>query len=330
MPALTPHLIVQPDDGVAPVLDFIRQARRSLLIKQFTFTQPELMNAVVERKNAGVAVRVMLNPKRSGGDRANDATFDFLKTAGVDIKWASPKFYVTHEKSIVVDEGEALIATFNLCEKYFTLTRDYGVIVQDPAKVAQVAEGFEADWAERDDWKPSPESGLLWSNSNSREAMSRFIDSAKKTLEVQHPKFVDATILDRIAEAAHRGVAVRVLCGGKHGISDWDILDTFSSLRLMRRAGAKVHKQKNLRLHAKLLIADKTHAIVGSMNIDRSAFDLRRELGTKINDSGVIGRLHTVFERDWGSSHRYDAPDPLDPSLHHEQDFPHDADLVHE
>ena len=96
-----PHLIVQPDDGVAPVLDFIRLAHTSLLIKQFTFSQPELMKAVVDRKNAGVAVRVMLNPKRSGGDRANDETFEYFQKAGVDIKWASPKFYVTHELSLI-------------------------------------------------------------------------------------------------------------------------------------------------------------------------------------------------------------------------------------
>ncbi len=324
------HLIVQPDDGVPPVLDFIGLAHKTLLIKQFTFTQPELMQAVVDRKNAGVDVRVMLNPKRSGGDRANDATFEFFQKAGVSIQWASPKFYVTHEKSIVVDGQAALIATFNLCEKYFTLTRDYGVIVQEPEKVAQIIEGFEADWAHRDDWKPAPESGLLWSSGNSRQAMSHFMDSAKHTLEIQHPKFVDATILDRIAEAAHRGVAVRVLCGGKHGISDWDILDTFSSLRVMHRSGVKVHKQKNMRLHAKLVIADKSRAIVGSMNIDRSAFDLRRELGTHLHDPAIVARLQEVFEHDWSSSHRYEAPDPLDPSLHHEEDFPHDADLIHE
>jgi len=324
-----PHLIVQPDDGVPPVLEFIRLARQSLLIKQFTFTQPELMQAVVERHRAGVAVRVMLNPKRSGGDRANDATFQFFQDAGVEIKWASPKFYVTHEKSIVVDGQAVLIATFNLCDKYFTLTRDYGVIVQDPAKVAQVAEGFQADW-DQADWKPSPDSGLLWSNSNSREAMSRFIDAASITLDIQHPKFVDATILDRILDARHRGVDVRVLCGGKHGISDWDILDTFSSLRVLHRGGVKVHKQKNYRLHAKLLIADRARAIVGSMNIDRSAFDLRRELGTPVSDPGIVTRLLAVFEEDWESSKRYEAPDPLDPSLHHEDDFPHDQDLNHE
>lgn len=247
----------------------------------------------------------------------------------MEIQWASPKFYVTHEKSIVVDGKAALIATFNLCEKYFTLTRDYGIVTEDPARVAQVIEGFEADWEHRD-WSPDPATGLLWSNSNSRIQMSRFIDTAEKHLDVQHPKFVDAVILDRLIDAAERGVHVRVLCGGKHGISDWDVLDTFSSLRVLQRFGIKVHKQKNYRLHAKLILVDKAHALVGSMNIDRSAFDLRHELGATIADPAIVTGLIDVFESDWDSSIRYNAPDPLEPSQHHDADFPHDHDLRHE
>ena len=311
MPSDSPHLIVEPDDGVTPVRDFINSATTTLLIKQFTFSEPSLLQAVVDRQNAGVQTRVMLNPKRSGGDRAN------------------PKFYVTHEKSIVVDGKTALISTFNLCVKYFTQTRDYGVVTHDPIRVAQVIEGFEADWEHRD-WAPDADSGLLWSNANSRLRMSNFIDAAKHKLDVQHPKFVDAVILDRILEAAERGVHVRVLCGGKHGISDWDVLDTFSSLRVLKRFGVKVHKQKNLRLHAKLLIADNALALVGSMNIDRSAFDLRRELGTTVSEKDIVNRLIEVFDGDWDLSHGYDPPDPLDPSKHKETDFPHDHELRHE
>src|SRR4029077_15405923 len=164
----------------------------------------------------------------------------------------------------------------------------------DPSRVAQIIEGFEADWEHRD-WLPDPDSGLLWSNANSRLRMSHFIDSAKHKLDVQHPKFVDAVILDRLLAAADRGVHVRILCGGRHGISDWDVLDTFSSLRLLHRFSVKVHKQKNLRLHAKLLMADRKSGIVGSMNIDRSAFDLRRELGTVVDDAKMIARLEEVF-----------------------------------
>lgn len=323
------RLIVEPDDGIGPVDEFIRSARHSLLIKQFTFTEPTLVAATISRAQAGVAVRVMLNAARSGGDRANDETYEAFRAAGIDVQWASPKFYVTHEKSIVVDGEAAMIATYNLMAKYFTLTRDYGVITRDPAQVAQITEVFDADW-EHLDIDPPDTAGLLWSNSNSRYQMARFIDRAEKTLRVQHPKFVDAVILDHIAAAVHRGVKVSVLCGGKHGISDWDILDTFASLRTLCRFGVKVRKQKNLRVHAKLIIVDDREALVGSMNIDRSAFDLRRELGLTIDDADVVGRLVAVFEQDWDGSHHYEPPDPLERMTPHEDDFPHDHDLTHE
>ncbi|TLH73832.1 phospholipase D-like domain-containing protein [Mycolicibacterium phocaicum] len=329
MGPVSPRVIVQPDDGVQPVRDFLASAQKSLLIKQFTFTEPSLVAAVIDRHRAGVAVRVMLNPARSGGDRANDETFEQFSAAGVNVQWSNPTFYVTHEKSIVVDETAALVATFNLCEKYFTLTRDYGVITTDAEHVAQIVEVFDADWSHTD-WEPSQYHGLLWSNSNSRYHMAKFIDTAEHRLRIQHPKYVDAVILDHIAAAVGRGVNVHVLCGGKHGISDWDILDTFASLRTLRRFGAKVRKQKNLRVHAKLVIVDDHEALVGSMNIDRSAFDLRRELGVMVKDPDAVAQLSQVFDADWETSHHYEPPDPLDSSQHHEDDFPHDPELVHE
>ena len=329
MPVAPPRLIVEPDDGLEPVREFIASAQSSLLIKQFTFTEPSLIEATIARHEAGVNVRVMLNAQRSGGDRANDETYQQFRAAGIDVQWSSPKFYVTHEKSIVVDGHAAMVATYNLMIKYFTLTRDYGIITYDPEHISQITDVFDADW-EHLDFTPENDAGLLWSNSNSRFQMARFIDRATESLLVQHPKFVDAVILDRLVDAAHRGVKVKVLCGGKHGISEWDILDTFSSLRTLRRFGVKVRKQKNLRVHAKLLVVDGREALVGSMNIDRSAFDLRRELGVIIDEPEIVDRLRRVFKSDWKTSHHYEAPDPLGHAEHHEDDFPHDADLVHE
>jgi len=327
-----PGLIVEPDDGPEPVLDFIATARERLLVKQFTFTDDVLIDAVLARRAAGVEVRVMLNAARSGGDRANDETFERLRAGGIDVQWTNPQFYVTHEKSIVVDGTAALIATFNLCTKYFTRTRDYGLITYDTVHVGQIAEAFEADWNHAD-WSPARFEGLLWSNANSRLHMAHFIDSATERLDIQHPKYVDAVILDHLAAAADRGVKVHVLCGGRHGISEWDVLDTFASLRTLGRFGVKVHKQKNLRVHAKLLIVDAKRALLGSMNIDRSAFDLRRELGIATNDPAVVARLKQVFDEDWASSHHYHPPDPLAAAEQHEDDsehFPGDAAIVHE
>jgi cardiolipin synthase len=323
------HAIVQPQDGSKPVLDLIDGAKKTIDLKMFTFTSDDIAEALIRAQKRGVKVRVMLNPARSSGSRANDDMRQRLEAGGIELNWSSPDFAVTHEKSMVIDSRLALIATFNYGVKYFTLTRDYGVVTEDAAVVAEIAQCFEHDWQRQPYSRPS-HSALLWSNSGSRVLMCSFIDQAKHTLDVQHPKFVDAVVLDRLIEAHGRGVKVRVICGGKHGISTWDILDTFASLRLMTRNGIKVRKQKHLRLHAKLLLADEKKALVGSMNIDRSAFDLRRELGCFVADAKAVAALQKTFDTDWHEAGEYDPPDPLGVHLVVEDEHPHDEELVHE
>jgi cardiolipin synthase len=323
------RLIVQPDEGTGPVVELLDQARKTLRVKQFTLTDSAIMSALVRAHTRGVTVRVMLNPHRSSGDRANDESFAALRKSGIKVEWSNPAFAVTHEKSVVVDDHTALIATFNMCTKYFTETRDYGIVTSVPRQVAEIIAGFEADW-HRKPFDPTDETGLLWSSNNARQHMAWFIDAAKDELLIQHPKFVDATIVERIAAARDRGVKVDLLCGGKHGISDWDILDTFSSLRLLDRAGVKIRRQKHLKLHAKLLLVDDKRALVGSMNIDRSAFDLRRELGVITHEAHAIKALRKVYEHDWKEAKPYEAPDPLKPDSHHEGELPHDPHFAHE
>ena len=89
-------------------------------------------------------------------------------------------------------------------------------------------------------------------------------------------------------------------------------------------------KRSAKRIQTGLGTADNQRALVGSMNIDRSAFDQRRELSLVTDDSVIVGRLKAVFDIDWELSHHYEAPDPMDPAQHHEDDFPHDSDLMHE
>jgi phosphatidylserine/phosphatidylglycerophosphate/cardiolipin synthase-like enzyme len=160
--------------------------------------------------------------------------------------------------------------------------------------------------------------------------MARIIDLAQSTLWIQHPKFVDAVMLERIIAARDRGVKVRLLCGGKHGLSDWDVYDTFASLRIMERFGVKVRRQKTPKLHAKLILVDGAYAQTGSMNIDRSAFDVRRELGIESDAPDVVQRLAATFEADWKQAKKYHAPDPLDPSFHEEGELPPDPHFVHD
>ncbi len=318
-----------PDDGVTAVVALLDQAQKQLCLKQFKLQSPAILDALQRAHLRGVQVRVMLNPHTSGGERWNDESFSQLQTWGIEVAWTSEAFPVTHEKSVVIDSRAALIGTFNLADKYFTQTRDYGVLSENRAVVEQVIAGFEADW-HRKPFQPDLGVGLVWSSQHSRGQLARIIDMAQHRLWLQHPKFVDAVILERIIAARERGVKVRFLCGGKHGISDWDIYDTFSSLRIMERFGVKVRRQKHLKLHAKLVLVDDCYAQTGSMNIDRSAFDLRRELGIESDAVDVVERLRSTFESDWSCAAPYHAPDPLDPSLHDSGELPPDPHFVHD
>jgi phosphatidylserine/phosphatidylglycerophosphate/cardiolipin synthase-like enzyme len=116
------------------------------------------MAALVRAHQRHVDVRIMLNPHRSSGDRANDESFKALRHAGLKVEWSNPAFAVTHEKSLVIDDTMALISTFNYATKYFTETRDYGIVTTQPQQVAEVIAGFEADW-HRKDVRPRPRIG---------------------------------------------------------------------------------------------------------------------------------------------------------------------------
>jgi phosphatidylserine/phosphatidylglycerophosphate/cardiolipin synthase-like enzyme len=119
-------------------------------------------------------------------------------------------------------------------------------------------------------------------------------------------------------------VKVRVLCGGRQGLRDWDIHDTFSSLRIMQRFGVKLRRQQHPGLHGNLILVDGACALTGSMNIDRSSFDLQRELGIESDEPEVVARLRETFEVDWRAAGKYHAPDPLDPSPHGAEALPPD------
>ena len=204
-----------PDDGEQAVLDLLASAKKSLRIKQFKLQAPAVIKAMKDAHDRGVKVQIMLNPHTSGGDRWNDEAFELFKKSGVDVRWTSESFPVTHEKSIVVDDEFALVATFNLAEKYFTQTRDHGLITYNKDAVRQVIAGFDADWSNIQ-FKPDLTVGLVWSNLHSRGQLAKLIDSSTTHLWIQHPKFVDAVILDRIVEACVRGVKVHLSVSYTH------------------------------------------------------------------------------------------------------------------
>ena len=299
-------LIVQPDDGIAPILKTIETASRSLDIKMFQFTDPVLIEAVINSHKRGVKVRVMLNPSRFTGEHDNDEAFELFKKAKVPIKDTNPKYPITHEKSMVVDGRQAFIMSLNWAPKYFGMTRDYGLVTNDPEEVAEVAGCFEADW-NRTDFTPPSVSNLIWSVGRSRQEVIDFISGAEKSLFIQHEKYVDTPVIEALVHAKmKRGVKVHAMALPVHSLREFYRLDGIAGLRLLEDLGINVHKLHGTHLHAKLILADKSRALLSSFNIYPKCFNERRELGIRFNDPLLIKRLVEIFKNDWENSKRMD------------------------
>src|SRR5258705_12931917 len=140
------RIIVLPDGSAKPILAAIDGAAQTLRVKMFVFSDPSLLKAVIAAKRRGVKVRVMLNPARRRGEHDNDATRRAMEQAGIDVKDASPAFALTHEKSMVIDDETAFVKSLNWATRNLTETRDYAVVTRRAHDVAEVVEGFQADW----------------------------------------------------------------------------------------------------------------------------------------------------------------------------------------
>jgi cardiolipin synthase A/B len=113
----TRSIIILPDDTKKPIVDAIDQAKSSIKIKMFVFSDPDLINAVIAAKKRGIDVQVMLNPARRSGEEENGETRKLLEDAGIDVKDSNPAFGLTHEKSMVIDDEVAFIKSLNWATK---------------------------------------------------------------------------------------------------------------------------------------------------------------------------------------------------------------------
>lgn len=301
-------VIVLPDDSGRPIVEAINNAKESLRIKMFTFSDPTLIRAVIDAHKRGVKVRIMLNPARRSGEKENDETRRQLTAAGVNVIDSNPAFDVTHEKSMVVDSETAYVKSLNWQTKNLTETRDYAIVTSHKHEVDEIIECFEADWT-RGEFTPGEHSHLIWCVGNGRQRLGQLIDEAKHTLWLQNERYQDPVMIEHIVRAKERGVKVHIMARPPHKLKKEKLVEGVSGLRILQDLGIKIHKLKHVKLHAKVLLADGERAIIGSINLAPGSFDSRRELAIEVRDKHVVDRIHEVLKHDWENSHPLDLSD---------------------
>jgi phosphatidylserine/phosphatidylglycerophosphate/cardiolipin synthase-like enzyme len=289
-------LITEPQDGMAPVEHLIEDATSSVDLVMYELNDKNLEALLATRAREGVTVRVILDNGYFGaGSAVNEEAFDYLQSNGVQVHWSPPYFALTHQKTLVIDDMEALVMTFNLSPQYYKSDRDFGVLDADPNDVAAIERTFDADW----NGKQIPSQNgddLVWSP-NARGQLLSLIDGATSTLDVYNEEMEDPQIISALEQAAAREVNVQV---DMTYSANWT-----SAFTALSDAGVHVRTyaaNAPLYVHAKVVVADGEEAFVGSQNFSSTSLDQNRELGLVTSDPNVVASLARTFATDWQSA----------------------------
>jgi phosphatidylserine/phosphatidylglycerophosphate/cardiolipin synthase-like enzyme len=206
------------------------------------------------------------------------------------VKDANPVFDRTHEKSMVVDDELAVVNSLNWTKRNLTKTRDYAVLTTRSHDVDEIGECFDADWR-RQDFVPRSRSHLIWCPGFARDRICQFIDDARHRLLIQNERFQDMVIVERLIRARQRGVKVSIMARPPHTLKRDKLVEGVGGLRILDDVGIRIRSIRHVKLHGKILLADRTAAIVGSINFAAGTFDGRRELAIEVRDAAVVDRL---------------------------------------
>jgi len=316
--------------------DAILAAEASVNLEAYIFHQGEvadvLIDAMVERANAGVEVRLVLDSIGSSG--VGRRNVQRLRESGVRVSFYQPLTWYrlhrlnnrTHRELLVVDGRVAFTGGAGVAdwwakpEKGRPAWRDTMVRFEGPI-VAALQGVFAENWLEccgeiitdPRQWPPTDEAGrtpamLVKSSPADRATTSRvvfqmLVEGATEQIDICTPYFLpDRALRQALVRSAHRGVRVRILVPGR--VTDQRLVRLASRrmYREMLEGGVRIYEYRPSMTHVKALMVDDEWALVGTTNIDNRSFEHNDEVNVAVRDTALARRLRQDFECDLAAS----------------------------
>jgi phosphatidylserine/phosphatidylglycerophosphate/cardiolipin synthase-like enzyme len=281
-------LIVQPEDGIEPILRALGQAKKSIQILIFRIDRSEVERALMAAVERGVSVQALVAFTNSGGGKTLRRFETRLLEEGVTVTRTAGDLLRYHGKMLIIDGKELYVMAFNFSHMDIALSRSFAVSTRDPKLVREAIRLFNCD-AKRRPYKPG-HNDLVVSPVNARELLTRFIEGAKKRLLIYDMKISDRAFLKLLNEKVSQGVDVRIIG---------------------RASGASlVSRALPMRLHARLILRDGRSAFLGSQSLRRAELEVRREIGVIFHDMKIVNQMTRIFDQDWSRAAPAVLPDP--------------------
>jgi len=267
----TDRFVFTPEDRLPAVLAVIGSSRKRLRLSLFRCDDFDILDALAAALQRGVKVEVLVTSRAKGWTKRLRELWGVLEGMGAKLYRSADPVVKYHAKYIVADDGPALVASLNFTRKCFTSTTDFLLTTRDPVVVTGLRRLFAADSR-----RPEPTRvasfgrRLIVGPEHARQAITRLLERARRSIAIVDPKLTDPAILDLLKVKRREGVAVTVL--GREHVG-------------------------GLTPHGKMLIVDGAVAVIGSMSLSALSLDFRREVAVIVRDRAQVGEMRQVFER---------------------------------
>ncbi len=272
-------LIIEPTDGVAPLLAAIKSAKKRVEIAVFRFDRTDVETALKAAAARGVKVTALIAFNNRGGEQRLRKLELRCLAAGITVARTSDDLTRYHDKFIVIDRRVLYMLSFNFTHLDIDHSRGFAIVTTHVPWVREAAKLFRADCT-RTKYAPKTDTFVV-SPANARKELDRFLKRAKTQLLIYDPKISDKEMLRTLEARVKAGVEIKVI-GSVSGHN-----------------GFEVQKLSGTRLHTRTIIRDRRHAFVGSQSLRTAELNSRRELGLMIQDAKIVKKLVETFEADW-------------------------------
>lgn len=275
-------LIIQPEDGLGPIISALKNAKKTIEIAIFRFDLSDLETTLKEVAAKGVKVTALVADVNRGGEKNLRQLETRFLDAGIIVARTADDLIRYHDKMIIVDRRTLFVLSFNFTHLDIDHSRGFGIVTSNAALVQEAVQLFEADCARRP-YTAGP-GNFVVSPANSRKVLRDFLKRARKQLLIYDPQISDREMIKVMQERVKAGVEVRII--GKIGA----------------RSSLSVKKLTRMRLHTRTIIRDGRQAFVGSQSLRPAELDSRRELGLIIREPKVVKKLLASFDADWATT----------------------------
>jgi phosphatidylserine/phosphatidylglycerophosphate/cardiolipin synthase-like enzyme len=278
-------LVIEPRDGVKPIVRAIDSARNTVFFEAYILTQRSIVRALQRAAAQGVAVYVLLDPHPFGMGTQPSQMASTLRAAGVSVRWTSSHFYYTHAKFFVIDDRVVVVSTANFSQVAFTQNRELLVFDKQRADVHDISNLFRSDW---DHIAFEHHDSDLILSPGSRAPLTQLLSRARRSIDVYAEEVADPK-LERLLIDLNRRVRVKVLLASSY---------RSAGLTQLATGGVSVRGLRYPYVHAKMFLVDGQTAFVGSENLSPTSLDSNRELGIVLRGR-TVAQAAAIFNRDW-------------------------------